>query len=223
MDRRGQDRSYIDNLSESGARRSVLRERITIQMLFETDVRAAFGVITQLMNSSARRSGEYEMLDDPATLDTIVADNALSYAPERTRAEDVEIRLLRSRLEEFLRHDDEQQRLDLVNALLISAGSTPQLATHEGDEAPHFHYTMDDASFSSKLTALTAIGLARLLTTRETDRFRTCDGDGCDKVFIDVSKNASRRYCDSQTCGNRLHAARYRARRQKVETAAAGD
>jgi predicted RNA-binding Zn ribbon-like protein len=32
-------------------------------------------------------------------------------------------------------------------------------------------------------------------------------------VFIDVSKNASRRYCDSQTCGNRLHAARYRARR----------
>jgi len=85
--------------------------------------------------------------------------------------------------------------------------------------------TMDDASFSSKLTALTAIGLARLLTTRETDRFRTCDGDGCDKVFIDVSKNASRRYCDSQTCGNRLHAARYRARRmqQVGEAAAAGE
>ncbi|WP_194396280.1 CGNR zinc finger domain-containing protein [Microbacterium atlanticum] len=183
-------------------------------MLFDNDARAAFGVITDLLNTSAQRSGGSEdLLEHSATIDQIAVRNALSYKPEHSRAEEVEVRLLRSRLEDFLRHPSVDARIALVNSLLVSAGSTPQLAAHSGDERPHFHYTMDDATFSSKLTALTGIGLARLLTTQGEDRFRICDGQDCEKTFIDVSKNASRRYCDSQTCGNRLHAARYRARR----------
>ncbi len=182
-------------------------------MLFDNDARAAFGVITDLLNTSSQRSGSGDLLERADTIDDIAARNVLSYQPEHSRAEEVEIRMLRSRLEDFLRHPSVEARIGLVNSLLISAGSTPQLAAHSGDERPHFHYTMDDASFSSKLTALTAIGLARLLTTQGEDRFRVCDGQDCQKTFIDVSKNASRRYCDSQTCGNRLHAARYRARR----------
>lgn len=182
-------------------------------MLFGNDVRAAFGVVTDLMNTSSLRSANGDLLEDPSTIDEIARANALSYTPDHTRAEDVEVRMLRSRLEEFLRNPTLQSRLTLINSLLVTAGSTPQLASHPGDELPHFHYTMEDASFASKLTALAAIGLARLMTTQGEDRFRICDGEGCDKVFIDVSKNASRRFCDSQTCGNRLHAARYRARR----------
>jgi predicted RNA-binding Zn ribbon-like protein len=182
-------------------------------MLFDNDARAAFGVITDLLNTSAARSGSDDLLEGDDTIDDIARRNALSYAPEHSRAEEVEVRLLRSRLEEFLRYPEVDARIALVNSLLVSAGSTPQLAAHAGDETPHFHYTMEDATFSSKLTALTGMGLARLLTTQGEDRFRVCDGQDCDKTFIDVSKNASRRYCDSQTCGNRLHAARYRARR----------
>jgi predicted RNA-binding Zn ribbon-like protein len=182
-------------------------------MLFGNDVRAAFGVITDLMNTSTHRSGGEDHLEEPTALDQLAHRNKLSYAPAHTRAEEVEIRLLRNRLEEFVRNTSVQQRMDLVNSLLVTAGSTPQLSSHAGDEIPHFHYTMDDASFSSKLTALAGIGLARLMTTEGEERFRVCEGEGCNKVFIDVSKNASRRYCDSQTCGNRLHAARYRARR----------
>lgn len=182
-------------------------------MLFENDIRAAFGVITDLMNTSSLRSGTHDLLETPETINEVARANSLSYTPDHTNEEDIKVRLLRGRLEEFLRTAELGARLTLINGLLVSAGSIPQLAAHTGDELPHFHYTMDDASFVSKLTALAGMGLARLMTAQSEDRFRVCSGDGCDKVFIDVSKNASRRYCDSQTCGNRLHAARYRARR----------
>jgi len=173
---------------------------------------AAFGVITDLVNTSRARARGADLLDDPTTIDRI-SEQTVSYSPEHTGAEDVELRQLRHRLEEFLRNEDTQERISLVNSLLLAAGSVPQLATHVADETPHFHYTMEDASFSSKITALCAMGLARLLASQSEHRFRVCEGTDCEKVFIDVSKNASRRYCDSQTCGNRLHAARYRARR----------
>jgi predicted RNA-binding Zn ribbon-like protein len=192
-------------------------------MLFGNDVRAAFGVITDVLNTSAQRSGGEDLLEHPETIDDIARRNALSYKPGHSRAENVEIRMLRARLEEFLRQDSVTERIPLVNMLLVSAGSVPQLASHPGDEIPHFHYTMEDAGFSSKLTALAGIGLARLMTTQGEDRFRVCEGDGCGKTFIDVSKNASRRYCDSQTCGNRLHAARYRARRSTPSLLGSGD
>jgi predicted RNA-binding Zn ribbon-like protein len=181
-------------------------------MMFSPDIRAAFGVVEELLNSSPARGGA-EALDDPCFLDELAVRQSLSYEPLHTRAEANELRQLRMRLEEFMRLDAIQARMDLVNSLLLTAGSIPQLVTHPSDMTPHFHYTMDDAAFSSKITALSAVGLARLMSTETEERLRVCDGPGCEKVFIDVSKNGSRRYCDSQTCGNRLHAARYRARK----------
>ncbi|RWK60982.1 MAG: CGNR zinc finger domain-containing protein [Mesorhizobium sp.] len=31
-------------------------------------------------------------------------------------------------------------------------------------------------------------------------------------IFFDTTRNGKRLYCDSRTCGNRVHAARYRTR-----------
>jgi predicted RNA-binding Zn ribbon-like protein len=33
-------------------------------------------------------------------------------------------------------------------------------------------------------------------------------------VLVDLSRNRSKRYCDSRTCGNRLHVAAYRERQR---------
>ena len=43
-----------------------------------------------------------------------------------------------------------------------------------------------------------------------------CASPTCRDVFVDLSRNRSRRYCDSRTCGNRLHVAAYRARRSQA-------
>ena len=52
-------------------------------------------------------------------------------------------------------------------------------------------------------------------------RLRGCAAPGCDGVFVDLSRNRSRRYCDTGNCGNRVHVAAYRARLRSVDSAAA--
>ena len=58
------------------------------------------------------------------------------------------------------------------------------------------------------------MALAFVLVAGERQRLATCDAPGCERVLVDLSRNRSRRYCDSRTCGNRLHVAAYRARQQ---------
>ena len=45
-----------------------------------------------------------------------------------------------------------------------------------------------------------------------TGRLGTCASTDCDRVFLDGSKNASRRFC-STTCQNRVKATAFRLRR----------
>jgi len=52
-----------------------------------------------------------------------------------------------------------------------------------------------------------------LLVDGPLDRVRECPGPGnCGWLFIDLSKNASRRWCDMRTCGNRAKVHRYYTR-----------
>jgi predicted RNA-binding Zn ribbon-like protein len=50
------------------------------------------------------------------------------------------------------------------------------------------------------------------LVTGELARVRRCVGARCTRVFLDVTKNGRRRWCDMATCGNRAKAARHRER-----------
>ncbi len=50
---------------------------------------------------------------------------------------------------------------------------------------------------------------ANLLTSSETGHVHMCVSDTCDWLFLDTSKNHSRRWCDMKVCGNRAKARRY--------------
>ena len=50
------------------------------------------------------------------------------------------------------------------------------------------------------------------LVSGELSRVRRCAGDDCSRVFLDVTRNGARRWCDMSGCGNRAKAARHRAR-----------
>ena len=56
-----------------------------------------------------------------------------------------------------------------------------------------------------------AFSAARLLEGPDLVRLKTCGG--CGRLFLDASRNRSRRWCDMQSCGNRAKAARHRARK----------
>lgn len=52
-----------------------------------------------------------------------------------------------------------------------------------------------------------------ILTSERRERVRECQGtNGCGWLFIDTSKNGSRRWCDMKVCGNRAKAKRHRRR-----------
>lgn len=53
-----------------------------------------------------------------------------------------------------------------------------------------------------------------LLTTATTssEQVKECAGDGCGWLFLDTSRNGSRRWCSMSDCGNRAKASRFYAR-----------
>lgn len=58
---------------------------------------------------------------------------------------------------------------------------------------------------------------AELLTSPDLDSVRLCAADGCGWLFIDASRNRSRRWCAMSGCGNRAKARRYRQRHREAD------
>jgi len=60
---------------------------------------------------------------------------------------------------------------------------------------------------------------AELLTSDELTRVKMCEDDrGCGVLFLDTSRNQSRRWCSMESCGNRAKVRRYRAQQaQKAD------
>lgn len=131
------------------------------------------------------------------------------------RASDVPRLLeLRSRLDAIVvacESGREERAIRDLNALLAETGAVPRIVTHDG-RPPHIHVSSETAPLADRIAAHSAMGLAELVVAGESSRVRTCASPSCGVVFVDLSRNQSRRYCDSRTCGNRIHVAAYRSR-----------
>jgi predicted RNA-binding Zn ribbon-like protein len=53
-----------------------------------------------------------------------------------------------------------------------------------------------------------------LLLSEEGKEVRACDSPDCRWLFLDTSKNHTRRWCDMKVCGNRMKARRFKAQRK---------
>ena len=60
---------------------------------------------------------------------------------------------------------------------------------------------------------------ADFLTSDELDTVRVCASERCNWLFIDTSKNHSRRWCNMKSCGNREKAHRFYVRKKSSSTA----
>jgi len=65
---------------------------------------------------------------------------------------------------------------------------------------------------------IVARSAADLLVSADLTRVRQCAGERCDGLFLDASRNRSRRWCDMAECGNRAKARRNYARRRDAAT-----
>ncbi len=62
------------------------------------------------------------------------------------------------------------------------------------------------------LAVLARDAVALLTDPAARARLRRCEGDTCDRVYLDTSRGRRRRWCSSETCGNRERVARHRRR-----------
>jgi hypothetical protein len=101
--------------------------------------------------------------------------------------------------------------VDRLNTLLARAHPRPYATDHDGEL--HLHYARPDAPLLEQLTTTVAMGISQAVVQHGWQRLGVCSAEGCDDVYVDTSRNASRRYC-SNTCASRSTVAAYRARRK---------
>ena len=87
-----------------------------------------------------------------------------------------------------------------LNELLALARPRPYATDHDGEL--HLHYARPDAPVLEQLTTTVAMGLSQVVAQHGWQRLGVCSGEGCANVYVDTSRNASRRYC-SNTCASR--------------------
>jgi predicted RNA-binding Zn ribbon-like protein len=98
-----------------------------------------------------------------------------------------------------------------VNGVLAATGAHPVLERHDG-EPWHIHFhAADQASLATGWAAGCATGLATVLGGELYDRLGVCTAPHCDRVYVDTSRNGSRRFC-STACQNRVKSAAFRER-----------
>jgi predicted RNA-binding Zn ribbon-like protein len=62
------------------------------------------------------------------------------------------------------------------------------------------------------LVGAIALSAAEFLASGDRSRLKVCGNSGCRWIFYDDTKNRSRRWCDSNLCGNLFKVRRYRSR-----------
>ena len=92
---------------------------------------------------------------------------------------------------------------------------------------PHLRVVQDGAEFAwewgggaqtlERMLWPVTRSAADLLTSDELSRVGECHGEGCGWLFLDLSRNRSRRWCDMGDCGNRAKAKRH-YHRKKLST-----
>ncbi|MFC8699402.1 CGNR zinc finger domain-containing protein [Streptomyces parvus] len=192
-------------------------------MLIPHDTRIALDTVVDLMNTAPESQpppdgtgdGPEDGLADIAALYDFAERHLISGVGTLGEKDLAAVRDVRARFAEVFAAPDPRTAADLVNRLVAAAGTTPQLTDHDGYDW-HVHYFAPDASVADHLAADCGMALAFIIVAGEQERLRRCEAPDCGHAFVDLSRNRSRRYCSSRTCGNRLHVAAYRARRKEA-------
>lgn len=99
----------------------------------------------------------------------------------------------------------------LANELFRETHTLPQLQKHDQWDW-HLHAVPNESGIAVRAAADVAIALADVVIDDEVSRFGTCAAEDCRALFVDLSRNRSKRFCDRGNCANRTHVAAYRAR-----------
>jgi predicted RNA-binding Zn ribbon-like protein len=167
-----------------------------------------------LVNSYDSHTNE-DKLTEPSHIETFITthsgDYCLPFVPTDQHLH--EVRALRSRLRDVFESTSTDEAAVRLNSILVDMPATPRISTH--GEAPHLHFEPINDGPVRWLGATTAMALSVALVEGGIERFGACDSPACADVYMDTSKNRSRKFC-SETCSTRESVAAYRERQRDV-------
>jgi len=102
--------------------------------------------------------------------------------------------------------------LEVLDRELAEAQAHLRVVPAEGRFAWRFH---DGGDRLDRVLWEIVDDAADLLSSDDLDRVKECRGRSCTWLFLDESRNRSRRWCDMGDCGNRAKARRYYRRRRQ--------
>jgi len=181
-------------------------------VVFIHDTKLSLTAAAYLVNTMPGYDGE-DTLTTLADLDSYLSVNPYTGVIRRDEAELSALRAIRPRLRR-LWDVDREGAVPLVNEMLRDGHALPRLVIHDGYDW-HVHATSDDAPLATRVFVEAAMAFVDVIRADEYDRIRVCDADDCDGVYVDYSKNGSKRYCDTGNCGNRMNVNAYRRRKAR--------
>ena len=160
-----------------------------------------------LVNSWDTLEDDPELMKDAATLKRFLARRG--HGEFRTTNRDLaEVRTLRDELRAAFAAEREADAVRRLNVVLARSGAKPQLEQHDGRWAIRWTGRLVDT-----IASATAMSLLEAIRDDGWERFGVCAGAPCCCVFVDRSKNKSRRFC-SDLCADRVAQSLHRARRR---------
>src|SRR5690554_6657937 len=156
----------------------------------------------------ASRSGADE-LSTPGELTALLDEHSYTGRFDRDESELAEVAEVRALLRHVWSHSRDEA-VPVVNRMLDEANALPHLVRHDGWDW-HLHATESSAPLAERIRVEVAFALIDVIRSREWDRLRTCEAHDCTGVFVDLSRNRSKRFCTLR-CGNRVNMVEHRAR-----------
>lgn len=109
----------------------------------------------------------------------------------------------------FARPDPSDADLDRVSRE-AGEGAAQRRLVEDGDG---YAFAWPESDRPDQLLWPVALAAAELLTSpHDRHRVKECAADTCSWLFLDQSRNRSRRWCDMKVCGNRAKARRFSQR-----------
>ncbi|GAA5346378.1 CGNR zinc finger domain-containing protein [Planifilum fimeticola] len=174
--------------------------------------RSKLDLAVDLINTWDPYLDEPEQLRGTEDLTRFLRKRHIDCSKAITEGDLAAVRRLRARLRRFAETDSETEAVQILNDLLRSAAVIPSLSW-EGTFQLNIQAD-PDAPIADRLAVEAALALGFELQRHGKARLKICDARPCVEVFIDRSKNRSRRFCSTR-CSNRYNVAVHRRRLQK--------
>ena len=179
-------------------------------MLFAHDTEIALSDAAALVNTL---SDDGDALTTAEQLAAWLQSHGISGVRLGTVEELESVRRLRAQLRTLWDAPGRGEAAEIVNDLLRASDARPYLSRHDQWDW-HLHVTRPEAPLAARLGAEAAMGFLDLVRADDLGRLRVCAAEDCSDVLVDLSRNKSKRYCDTGNCGNRANVAAYRARKR---------